>query len=73
MKIGIPMKYGDVVYLQSLVRQDVKKKQKSIARFAPKPGQPAEEAAAALQKLKEGLRFREDLLDFLYHCKGVSE
>jgi hypothetical protein len=55
---GLGLSGDDLAYLRSLVRMDVRRKQKSVDRFAAKPGQGASEAAAALDHLKEGVAFR---------------
>lgn len=47
-------------YIQGLVRMHIRKIRKTIARFAPKDGQPEEEAAAVLDGFRARLGFAED-------------
>lgn len=52
----------DVLYLMSLVRMDIKRHQKSIDDFAPRPGQPGEEAEAVLDGFVMMQEYRREVL-----------
>jgi hypothetical protein len=56
---------GTLVYLARLVTSDIERTEKNVARFAPKPGQPAEEAAAALARLRRALARKRRVLAIL--------
>jgi hypothetical protein len=52
----------DLKYLANLARTDIRKHQKSIDRFAPRPGQSPEEAAQLVAKFEAGQVFRQGVL-----------
>lgn len=47
-------------YARSLVRMHIRKMRKTIGRFAPKPGQPEDEAAGVLKHFEENLEVAMD-------------
>jgi hypothetical protein len=47
-------------YVRSLVRMHIRKMRKTITRFAPKPGQPPDEAAEVLKRFTEKTEFAEE-------------
>ena len=49
-------------YLRSLVRMDIRKKERTLAKFTPKPGQDAVEAETVLAEFREHLSFRRGVL-----------
>lgn len=52
-------------YLSSLVRMDIRRKEKSLARWAPRPGQARSEAEAARDHIAERLKFKRAVLEVL--------
>jgi hypothetical protein len=52
-------------YLRSLVRQDIRKKERNLAKFTPMPGQSAEEAAEVREKFERDLAFRREVYESL--------
>jgi len=52
-------------YLRSLVRMDIRKKERGLAAFAPRPGQAAAEADALRAKFELNLAFRRSVLAWL--------
>jgi hypothetical protein len=42
-------------YIGSLIRMDIRKDERGLAKFAPRPGQSPEDAAAARKKLEDAL------------------
>lgn len=50
--------YEDLKYLMSVVRMDIRAKLRSISKFRPRPGQPADEAEAARLQIESSLSRR---------------
>jgi len=57
-----PTRKDDIDYLRSLVRMDIRRKQKSIDKFAPREWQTEQDAAIALQKITDSLEYRRGVL-----------
>lgn len=47
-----------VNYLMSIVRMDIRRKERGLAKFAPREGQDPAEAETARKHLEEALAFR---------------
>ena len=56
------MTENDANYLRSLVRMDIRKKEKQIARFSAKPGQTEADVAAVRRNMTQTLEFRRHIL-----------
>lgn len=54
-----------VKYLMSLVRMDIRKKERSLEKFAPRPDQAPDEAAEVKKKFEGDIAFREQAYDWL--------
>jgi len=52
-------------YLRSLVRMDIRKKERGLAKFAARPEQSREDAAAVRAALELNLEFRRGVLEML--------
>jgi hypothetical protein len=52
-------------YLRSLVRMDIRKRTRALARFAAKPGQDPAEAEAVREKMAGDLAWKHGVLDAL--------
>lgn len=52
------LKGDELEYLRSLVRMDIRKRQKSVDRFTRRDDQTEEEAEAILASFKANVRFR---------------
>lgn len=52
------LKGDELEYLRSLVRMDIRKRQKSVERFTQREGQSDQEAQAILASFKSNVRFR---------------
>jgi hypothetical protein len=59
------MDEGDRRYLTSLVRMDIRKKERGLEKFAARPGQTAREAADTKEQLECNLAFRRSVLERL--------
>ncbi len=53
---------NDIDYLRGLVRMDIRKKERGLERFAPKPDQPVEEADEVRQMFEANIEFRHQVL-----------
>jgi hypothetical protein len=49
-------------YLSSLVRMDIRKRERAVTRFRPRPGQDPAEAAEFLAKLENNLEWKRGVL-----------
>jgi hypothetical protein len=49
-------------YLASLVRMDIRKRERAVAKFAPRPGQDPAEAAEFLAKMENHLEWKRGVL-----------
>jgi hypothetical protein len=62
-------------WLASLARMDIRKRQRGLAKFAPKPGQDPVGAQAVREKLAGDLAWKQEALDALNgerHSTGVQ-
>lgn len=60
-------------YLRGLVRMDLRKKQRSLDQFTPRPGQDPDEASAVEQKWAADVAFREATLEALRETHGQPD
>jgi hypothetical protein len=58
---------AELDYLASLVRMDIRKRERALTRFAPKPGQSGVEAAEVRLKFEQHLAFLRGTLANLNH------
>jgi hypothetical protein len=59
-------------YLRSLVRMDIRKKERGLASFVPRLGQSHAEAAEVRAKLERSLEFRRGVLEMLTTAEVVE-
>jgi hypothetical protein len=63
---------NQVDYLRSLVRMDIRKRERALAAFKPREGQPLEEAEQIRAKQAEVLAFKREVHDALCAMKGLA-
>jgi hypothetical protein len=49
-------------YLASLVRMDIRKRERAVAKFTPRPGQDPSEARQFLAKMEDHLEWKRGVL-----------
>lgn len=54
------MERDQMDWLASLARMDIRKRQRALARFTPKPGQDPAEAQAVREKLAADLAWKQE-------------
>lgn len=59
------MNRDQTAYLESLVRMDIRKRQRGLGKFAAKPGQGAAEAQAVREKMARDLAWKQLVLEAL--------
>lgn len=57
-------------HLRYLLGQEIKKKQRALDKFAPKPGQAPEEAAKVRQNFVDKIEFMKAIVVKLYPGRG---
>lgn len=53
-------------YIRGLVRMDIRKRERGLAKFAPKPGQLPEVAALIREQMESRLAFRRGLYERIH-------